>query len=319
MYREFLGLLSALNANRFAQQEAAMDAVNVHSIAELASKINGLMKWARESGRDDLSTFRGLERRTGVPYSTLQSSLRNGRISSTNENVIAKAYGFRVEWHEWRDTAEIFLEKFRTTRAERCSLTIEARQTTSYLDRQTADFAFGVAGSFDARSEESGIRLVISLSFDQRGWPVFHDLTVGLKEVDLQLFCNRDGTEFELLAITCNSESEGNFRSEVMGTGKGHAYWTINVAESTNSNFLAGARRRNDGQDCICKGFTEGDEIRAVMTARKIQCFGTIAGKSLDTCSQIKKRFIDYLTKREVLKENEATLCEQILMVVEKP
>jgi hypothetical protein len=149
---------------------------------------------------------------------------------------------------------------------------------------------------------------------------VFPDLTVALREVDLQLFCTRDGAEFEILALTCNGEAEGNFHGDVKGTGKGtgkgNAYWTIGVADPA-CNFIAGTRRRNDGQDCICKGFHDGDEIRALMTARKIQRFGTVAGKSLETCSPIKKRFIEHLTKLAVLNGAEATLAEQVLTVVQ--
>jgi hypothetical protein len=157
----------------------------------------------------------------------------------------------------------------------------------------------------------------VSLSFDSRGWPVFPDLTVALKEVDLQLFGTRDGAEFEVFSLTCNSPSEGNFCSDVMGTGKGHAYWTMKVGD-VSSKFIAGTRRRNDGRDCICRGFCVGDEIRALMSARKIECFGTVAGKSIENSTPIRKRFIEDLIKLSVFNGAEATLAEQVLMVVHK-
>jgi hypothetical protein len=289
----------------------------VQTIVDLRAKVHGLMKWAKEAGFAKLSTVRALARTCGIKYSTLNSSLTAERVSIANQNALAKAFAFQIEWPEWRTATAPFLDRFRTSKLAARHLTIEARLTKTHLDRRTADFAFGVAGSFDGCSENNGIRLVLSLSFDQRGWPVFPDLTVALKEVDLQLSCTRDGAEFEVFALTCNAESEGNFHSDVMGTGKGYAYWTIKVSDPARE-FIAGTRRRNDGQDCICKGFHDGDEIRALMTARKLQCFGTVAGKSLENSSLMKKRFIEHLTKLDVLNGTEAMLAEQILTVVHK-
>jgi hypothetical protein len=289
----------------------------VQTIVDLRSKVQGLMKWAKEAGVTKLSTLRALERTCGIKYSTLNSSLNAERISIGNQMKLATAFEFQIDWPEWRMAAGLFLERFRTHKLASRPLTIEARLTRTHLDRRTADFAFGVAGSFDGCSENNGIPLVLSLSFDNRGWPVFPDLTVALKEVDLQLSCTRDGAELEVFALTCNCESEGNFHSEVMGTGQGYAYWTIRVADPA-CEFIAGTRRKNDGRDCICKGFRDGDEIRALMTARKIQCFGTVAGKSVENSGPIKKRFVEHLTKLDVLNGTEAKLAEQILTVVHK-
>jgi hypothetical protein len=291
---------------------------DVQTINGLRSKIDGLIGWAREVGRPKLTTIRGLAQECGIEYSTLYSSLGSNRISSVNQGLIAKAFGFQLEWPEWREEAEVFLTKFRSVRLSGERLTVEARLTKTHLDRRMADFAFAVAGSIDEGSESKEICLVAFLSFDNRGWPVFPDLTVALKEVDIQLFGVRDGAEFEVFPLVCNGEPEGNFCSDVMGTGKGHAYWTIKVADPTNK-FISGVRRRNSGRDCVCKGFVVGDEIKALMSARKIECFGTVAGKSIENSTNIKKRFIEHLVKLSVLNGAEATLAEQTLTVVHKP
>jgi hypothetical protein len=172
-----------------------------------------------------------------------------------------------------------------------------------------------MAGSFEPSSAANEIPLVLSLSFDPRGWPVFLDLdlTVWLTEVDLQLIHKRDGASIETFAFDCRDKTEGNFCGEVLGVSR---WWRINLAD--DSKKLAGTRRRNDGKDCVCKGFHADDKIEAIMTARVSDCFVTVDGTPLDDDSEAKKRFKEHLLKLAALRGAEATLAEQILTVVEK-
>jgi len=99
----------------------------VQAIFELRLKISGLMDWAKNAGRYDLSSLRALDERANViRYSTLQSNIHAERMSIGNQKALAKAFGFGVDWREWRDPdalrttavhkrkdhAEAFLERF---------------------------------------------------------------------------------------------------------------------------------------------------------------------------------------------------------------
>jgi len=300
-------------------------------IHELRQKISGLITYAKEVGWHDLVSLRAMQRANIINYSTLQSNMRDGGMSIGNQNRLARAFGFDIKWPQWRiasaaptrsgsnrtDTATAFLHRFREHKRQGSRLTMDAGMTGKYIDRRFADFRLAVAGPYDPSSAGSEIPLVLSVSFDPRGWPVFLDLTVCLAEVDLQLIPNCDGesTEtsgsIETIAFECRDQNEGNFRGEVHGVSQ---WWRIRTADS--SKTLAGTRRRNDGRDCICKQFRCGDEIKAIMTARVSDCFVTVDGIPLDT-GEPKERFKEHLMKLAALRQAEATLAEQILTVVE--
>jgi hypothetical protein len=308
-------------------ETAGMADDHVQEVFELRSKIKGLTNWARSAGMTDQSTLRALDKKSHVIcYSTLQSDMNADRMSVGHQAALAKAFGFRIDWREWRnpddagkeaadkraDTAKAFLERFTAHRSSRTRLTIEIGPTKAHVDRRFAEFAFALSGSFEPSIEADGIPLVLSLSFDRRGWPVFYDLTVGLKEVDVQLFHTRKPESIEAFALICNDKSEGNFQGNVDGHSP---YWIINVAYGDDA-CLTGTRRRNEGQDCICHGFQVGDEILALMTARVSDCFVRVSGQPFDDASEAKKQFIEHLAKLAALKGAEAKLAEQVLTVV---
>jgi hypothetical protein len=309
---------------------------DLQPIFELEAKINGLMKWAKDTGRRDLTTLRALERKAQIPYSTLRDNMNlnkknnDGRqqMSVAYQKKLAGAFGFPIDWREWRDpdatgqispgtridTAKAFLAKFLVYKSRGARLTIDTGMTWKHIDRRFADFKLTVAGSFEPSSQADGVPLVVSVSFDPRGWPVFLDLTVGLKEVDLQLIHERAGAVIETFELTCRNEAEGNFRGRVEGVSR---WWRINVTGDGGA-CLSGARLRNDGQDCICRGFQKDDEIKAVMSARVSDCFVSVDGTPLDDENEAKKRFKEHLLKLAALREAEAMLAEQILRVVER-
>ena len=131
----------------------------------------------------------------------------------------------------------------------------------------------------------------------------------------MQLKHRRTPESIEAAALACRDEVEGNFCGKVDGLSP---YWIISVVKGDDLG-LAGTRRRNDGQDCLCRGFELGDEIIAVMTARVSDCFVPVSAEPFDDASEAKKRFIDHLRKLDALGGAEVTLGEQILKVVEKP
>jgi hypothetical protein len=195
-------------------------------------------------------------------------------------------------------------------------LVIEAGRTKTKVDRRFAEFAFTMAGSFEPSANADGIPMVLSLSFDRRGWPIFHDLTVRLKEVDVQLKHEHERApeSIEAFALACRDHAEGNFAATVDGLSP---FWIVGRAGGDDVG-LAGTLRRNDGKDCICRGFKAGDEITALMTARVSDCFVLTSGQPFDETSTAKQRFIDQLCKLDALGGAEATLGVQILKVVEK-
>jgi len=311
----------------------------VQDIFELDLKINRLMAWAKNVGKKELGSRRALARTLVIPYSTLSSAMKSRRMSVGNQKALEVAFGFQVEWPEWRDSdamrapnrrrdhAQAFIDKFLAFISRPPSgmcLTIEAAPTTPRVDYRVADHSFAVAGSFEPSPQTAGIPLVLSLSFDERGWSLGYDLTVltvGLREVDIQFFPIRDGgamkeknASIKLSELTCHIDAEGNFRGIVRGLQE-RPWWIIS---NPDGGCISGMRRRNDGQDCICEGFRADDEIRTKMTARVSDCFVSVSGQPFDDASEAKRKFIEHLSALEVLNGAEATLGEQILKVVEK-
>jgi formylglycine-generating enzyme required for sulfatase activity len=75
----------------------------VQSVFQLRSKMIGLIDWARRNGKSDLSSLRALAKVNLIPYSTLQSNIHAERMAVINQTAIANAFGFDVNWVEWRD------------------------------------------------------------------------------------------------------------------------------------------------------------------------------------------------------------------------
>jgi hypothetical protein len=305
---------------------------DVQSIFELESRITGLLSWAREVGKSELDSLRALDRAKLAPYSTLQSAMKSGRISVRDQRALADAYGFRLDWAEWRDrratrltpsdqrvdSAKSFLEKFVAHKSSGTCLAIEADLTDGHIDRRFADFSFAVSGSFEPSRGGEGIPLVLSLSFDGRPWPVSLDCTIGLMGVDLQLIHEHKGASIDIFPITCDSDAEGNFDARVGSPI--HPYWIIKVAHGDDA-CVSGWRRRNDGQDCVCRRFSAGTTIEARMTARVRDDFDVrLEGKQWEGISDTKARLAEHLITRGFLKPDdwEVTLGVQILKVIEQ-
>ena len=311
----------------------------VQDIFELDLKINGLMAWAKNVGKKELGSRRALGRAKVIPYSTLSSAMKFGRMSVGDQKALEAAFGFQIGWPEWRDPdamrapnrrrdrAQAFIDKFLAFIARPPSgmcVTIEAASTTPRVDYRVVDYSFAVAGSFEPSPQAAGIPLVLSLWFNERGWSLVYDLTVltvGLREVDIQFFPIRDGgpmkdknVSIKLSELTCHVDAEGNFQGVVQGLHE-RPWWIIS---NPDGGCISGVRRRNDGRDCILEGFRAGDEIRTKMTARVTDCFVSVSGQPFDDASEAKRKFIEHLSALEVLKGAEATLGEQILKVVEK-
>lgn len=308
----------------------------VQDVFQLDLKINGLVAWGKRTGDSKLSSLRALEKSEVIPYSTLQSAMKAQRMSVGDQKALAAAYRFDIEWREWRDpdpkrttaldqrrdSAAIFLEKFYARPPSGVFLTVDASSTTTRVDYRVADYSFAVAGSFDPPMQAVEIPLVLSLSFDERGWSLVYDvtvLTVGLKSVDLQLFPMRDGAPIgdvsvELSELT-HTVAEGNFRGIVRGLHE-RPWWIIS---NPNGECISGVRRRNDGRDCVCDGLRAGDEIQTRMTARVSDCVVSVSGRAFDDTSEAQKRFLEHLAALEVLKGAEVTLAEQTLKVIEQP
>jgi hypothetical protein len=306
-------------------------ATDVQPIFELSKKLRGLMDWAIQSNAGALTSVHAVARTTGINRSTLNSNLANEQLSRANQEALAKAFGYHLDWVEWRDTnaarstpagqrrdgADDFLNRFSSHKSSGVRLTIEPGLTKVHVDRRFAEFGFVLSGSFEPSAGTNSVPLALSLSFDRRGWPVFRDLTVGLKEVDLQLFHDRPPVAIEFFPLGVRDDAEGNFQGIVAGHSP---YWIINIVDNAitrgDQAILAGTRRRNDGKDCICHGFQVGDEIRALMTARVSDCFVRVSGQAFDEASQSKMKFIEHLSKLAALNGAEAVLAEQIMAVV---
>jgi len=306
----------------------------VQDVFQLDLKINGLLTWGKQNGDSKLCSLRALEKSEVIAYSTLQSAIKAHRMSVGDQKALAAAYRFDIEWREWRDpdakrttaldhrrdSADAFLEKFYARPPSDVFLTVDAVSTTARVDYRVADYSFAVAGSFEPSMQAAEIPLVLSLSFDERGWSLVYDVTtlaVGLKSVDLQLFPRRDGAPIgdvsvKLSELACDTFAEGNFRGVVRGLDE-RPWWIIS---NPNGGYISGVRRRNDGRDCICEGFRAGDEIQTRMTARVSDCVVVVSGRAFDNASEARKKFIEHLAALEVLKGAEVTLAEQTLRVV---
>lgn len=308
-------------------------AEEIQPIFELDEKLRGMQSWAAQKNRSDLNSERAIAKSMGVKRSTLKSNIERHKMSVANQEALAGAFGFSVTWPEWndpdairttpsdrrRDTATAFLRRFSAIKSKAAFLTIEAGVTEKYLDRRFADFFLAASGSFEPKLPSEGIPLVLSLSFDRRGWPVLLEgtqevLTVGLKQVDLQLFHSRESAKIIASEISCLNEEEGNFKGNVEGL----APWWIITTAAKDALWLIGRRLRNDGNDCVCQGFQVGDKIRVAMTARVNDCFVKMPGEPFEDNSEAKIRFIEHLHKLAVLKGTEAVLGEQTLTVVDK-
>jgi len=306
----------------------------VQDVFQLDLKINGLVMWGKRNGDSKLCSRLALEKSEVIAYSTLQSAMKAQRMSVGDQKALAATYGFDIEWREWRDpdakrttaldhrrdSADAFLEKFYARPPSDVFLTVDAVSTTARVDYRVADYSFAVAGSFEPSMQAAEIPLVLSLSFDERGWSLVYDVTtlaVGLKSVDLQLFPRRDGAPIgdvsvKLSELACDTFAEGNFRGVVRGLDE-RPWWIIS---NPNGGYISGVRRRNDGRDCICDGFRAGDEIQTRMTARVSDCVVVVSGRAFDNASEARKKFIEHLAALEVLKGAEVTLAEQTLRAV---
>jgi hypothetical protein len=307
----------------------------VQDVFQLDLKINGLVAWGKRNGDGKLCSLRALEKSEVIAYSTLQSAMKAQRMSVGDQKALAAAYGFSIEWREWRDpdpkrttarhrrrdSAEAFLEKFYARPSSGVFLAIDAGSTTTRVDYRVADYSFAVAGSFKPSMQAAEIPLVLSLSFDERGWSLVYDatvLTVGLKSVDLQLFPMRDGAPIVDVSVKLSelthTVAEGNFRGTVRGLRE-RSWWIIS---NPNGECISGVRRRNDGRDCVCEGFRPADEIQTRMSARVSDCVVSVSGQAFDTASETQRKFIEHLATLEVLKGAEVFLAEQTLKFVEQ-
>ena len=301
----------------------------VQPIFELTQKLRGLIDLAIQADNGVPTSERAVAKAAGIPWGTFKSNLVDRKMSPERQEALAKLFGFRTDWPEWRDRnanahaaggarrdgAAAFLERFFAHKSAGGRMTIDAGMTRIHIDPRFANFSLALPGSFVPSSTQAGIPLVLSLSFDPKGWPALVELTVWLSEVDLQLKHERAGTSIAASAFACRDASEGNFSAQVEGVAQ---FWRINPSD--DGRKLSGTRRRNDGQDCVCVGFRDGDRIIAVMTARISDCFVTIEGAPLNDASEQKKQFMEHLSKLSALGGNaEAMLAEQTLTVVEAP
>jgi hypothetical protein len=301
----------------------------VQLVYQLREKILKLIEWAKNNG-SELNSMRAIERATGIDRTTLISNMESYRMSQANQKLLAKAYGFEVEWPEWRDpnetkrsgrrdTADAFFARFIAEKASSGPLTIETGPTLKHIDTRFANFRFTVPASFQPEKATDAVPMSVALSFDRRGWSVLLEegrsiLNIGLKQADLQLFHDRTSAKIEVCPLSHGNGMEGNFRGDVEGLS---AWWVINVAAG-DPLWLAGKRESSDSQDCLCHGFRVGDRIQAVMTARVSDCFVSVKGDLLEDLCEEKVLFIKQLVKLSVLKDAEAVLCEQTLTVVNK-
>jgi hypothetical protein len=194
-------------------------------------------------------------------------------------------------------------------------LTIETGKTITKVDPRFAGFSFAVSGEFEPSADNPDIPLVVSLSFDGRGWPVFNNTVVGLREADIQLLHDQSTGAVDAGDLHCRKGAGANFRGKV----EGHSpYWVIGVADG-NDEWLKGTRRPNKGDDCTCKGFSPGDTLTARMTARVSDCVVRLEGPPFDGIDSAKRQFIEHLLKLAALNGAEVILGEQSLTVVERP
>lgn len=308
----------------------------VNPVFELRPKLGGMMNWARQASRPELSSIRAIERKTGIPRTTLTNNIDDSTMSSANETTLGREFGFLPSWPEWRDpkgltlgarrrdTANAFIKRFLAHKSEAECLTIEPELTADHVDPRFADFNFALTGSFELSPDNREIPLALSVFFERRGWSFSLEgtpdaLTVGLKEVDLYLIPDRKNktrktARIRTFPVSCRDDTEGNFE----GTPEGLQPWWVFTVAKNNELWLAGRILRNDMQACGCSGFEPGDKIDALMTARVDTCFAKVTGETFETMSEEKKAFLRHLGKVSLLNGTEATLCKQVLVVVER-
>jgi hypothetical protein len=303
----------------------------VQEIFELKKKLYLLMAWARQANLPRLTSERSVADVAHIAHGTLVTNLNTERMAVDNQAKLAKAFGFSLDWHEWRDTAatpstkradtaDAFIARFRTHRAKPACLTIEPDVTTPQIDHQFADFKFLLPGSFEASPRTSRIPLALQVHFGRRGWSFFLEdkldaLTVGLKQVDLELFFDRKAAAIKLRPVHCRNEGEGNFKGKPEGLRSG---WLFTVTRR-GSRWLTGTIRRNDHCACVCSGFLPGDKIHAIMSATISDCVEKVSGETFDNISEGKRNFINHLLKLAALNGTRATLGTQVLTVVDQP
>jgi hypothetical protein len=114
----------------------------VQDVFQLDLKINGLVAWAKRNGDSKLCTHRAREKSEVIANSTMDSAMKGQRWSVGDQKALAAAYGFDIEWREWRDPdpkrvtgghqrrdrAEAFLEKFYARPPSGVFLTVNARR-----------------------------------------------------------------------------------------------------------------------------------------------------------------------------------------------
>jgi len=301
----------------------------VQNVYQLFEKVSGMIDWARGNGVEP-NSLRSLAKATGIKYATLASNMKRYRISRDNQQKLAEAFGFDVDWPEWRDpeetrrsehrdTADAFLARFVAERSNSGRLTIESGPTLGHLDSRFANFYVAAMTAYGAEGAKFAIPMSVALSFDRRGWSVLLEggrgiLNIGLKQADLQFFYDRTDAKIEVFPLTYGNGMDGNFRGDVEGLS---AWWVINVTAG-ELPWLAGKRVSDESQDCVCRGFRAGDCIEAIMTARVSDCFVCIEGDLLVGVNEVKVCLIKHLAKLSVLREAEAVLCQQTLKVVKK-
>jgi hypothetical protein len=301
----------------------------VQFVYQLKEKITRLVKWAKSNGFE-LNSLRAVATATGIDRATLYANMESYRISRANQMRLAKGFGFDVDWPEWRDpsetkrsgrrdTADAFIERFIAEKSANGTLTIKPGRVRTRTDPRFARFRFVVPASHEADIRSAAIPLCVLLSFDRRGWSVVLEggrsiLTVGVKQVDLQLSHDCENADVEVFALTPVNGERNNFLGDVEGLTP---WWVIRVSGG-DLPYLAGKRASNDRRDCLCHGFQAGDRIEAVMTVRVTDCSVDVEGDLLDGASEMKVALIKQLTKLSILQDAEAILCEQTLTVVRK-
>jgi hypothetical protein len=299
----------------------------VQFVHQLKEKITRLIKWAKNNGFE-LNSMRAVERATQIDRTTLYANMESYRISRANQMRLAKGFGFDLEWPEWRDpsdtkrsgrrdTADAFIARFIEEKSNSGPLTIKPGRVRKRIDPRFANFRCVVPASYAPGTMSAAIPLCLLLSFDRRGWSVVLDegrsiLTVGVKQVDLQLIHDCEDADIEVFALAPVNGGENNFVGDVEGLSP---WWVIKVAGG-DLPYLAGKRALSDRRDCLCHGFQAGDRIEAVMTVRVTDCSVDVEGDLLDGVHEMKVALIKQLTKLSVIRDAEAVLCQQTLTVV---
>lgn len=303
-------------------------------VFEAKSKFAGLIEWAKRTNVGKLTSERSVARTIKTSYGTLSSALKSGMLNIALQNAIAEAFGFSPDWPEWRDpkahrlspatqrrdTTPAFSSRFNAHKEKPECLTAISELTIANFDHRFADFDFGAIEPPDSTIGTNQIPLALSISFGRRGLSFFLEdsadtVTVGLKEVELQLFFDRKTARVQASSVSCRGQDDGNFAGNVEGL---RPWWVFTVTKR-NAPWLAGRFARNDVRACICSGFEHGDKLRAHMTVRVNTCVSELKGTTFEAMSEDKKKFMRHLFKLTALNGVEATLCTQVLTVVRQP